>query len=432
MKDKIICVVGLGYVGLPLAIEFGKHHDTIAYDVDDEKIKSYKNNIDPTGELSENKFLASAYVKFTSDESEISNADYIIIAVPTPVEDVSFPDFRYLIDASITVGHFMKEGCTVIYESTVYPEATEKVCIPILEENSMLEWKEDFNVGYSPERINPGDKEHTLTKIVKIVSGDTPETLKNIKNLYSSIIKAGVYEASSIKVAEAAKVIENIQRDVNIALMNEFSIIFDKLNIDTKEVLDAAKSKWNFLDFTPGLVGGHCIGVDPYYLTFKAEQVGYHPEMILAGRRINDGMPKYIVNNTLKTLIKNQCNMSLIKVGIFGLTFKPDCSDLRNSKSFDLIDEFTEYGFDIIVTDPYVNQEDFESTNFKANYKHLHQIKDKELDVLVIATDHSIFKETPSEFFISKLNSTGCLIDVKSIFDINVMRQKMGERYWRL
>jgi len=342
-----IAVVGLGYVGLPLAVEFGKKHKTIGLDLSVDKVDAYRRHIDPTGEVSTEELKAAKYLVPTTDAAALKEADVVIVAVPTPVDEAHIPDFSPLVGASNAVGANLKPGAIVVYESTVYPGATEEVCIPILEKRSGLKWKEGFNVGYSPERINPGDKVHTLTKIVKVVSGDTPETLAKVAEVYSSVITAGVHKASSIKVAEAAKVIENTQRDLNIALVNELSLIFHRIGIDTLEVLEAAGTKWNFLPFRPGLVGGHCIGVDPYYLTHKAEAMGYHPQVILAGRRINDGMGKYIAEQTIKQMIqRNQ------PVTVLGLTFKENCPDLRNSKVIDVIRELESYGVNVQVHDP--------------------------------------------------------------------------------
>lgn len=354
----IIAVVGLGYVGLPLAVEFGKSNQTIGFDLSESKINSYKEHIDPTGEVSTEDLRKADKLVCTTDANSLKNADFIIIAVPTPVDESHQPDFTPLIKSSETVGKNLKRGAIVVYESTVYPGATEEICIPILERFSGLKWKEDFNVGYSPERINPGDKERTVTKIVKVVSGDTPVTLKKVRDTYEKIITAGVYCANSIKVAEAAKVIENTQRDLNIALMNELAIIFDKLSIDTLEVLEAAGTKWNFLPFRPGLVGGHCIGVDPYYLTHKADMIGYHPQVILAGRRINDSMGKYIAEQTVKKMIAANISIKGSKILVMGLTFKENCPDLRNSKVIDVIKELESYGVNIIVHDPLVSSID--------------------------------------------------------------------------
>jgi UDP-N-acetyl-D-glucosamine/UDP-N-acetyl-D-galactosamine dehydrogenase len=347
-----VAVIGLGYVGLPLAVEFGKKFRTIGLDLAADKIAAYKNFIDPTGELASADLRAATQLTYSTDPAVLANADFLIVAVPTPVDDAHRPDFTPLIKSSESVGRHIKRGAIVVYESTVYPGATEEVCIPIIERLSGLKWKTDFFVGYSPERINPGDKERTLTKIKKVVSGDTPQTLEIVQRMYASIITAGTYSASSIKVAEAAKVIENTQRDLNIALMNELAIIFHKIGIDTVEVLEAAGSKWNFLPFRPGLVGGHCIGVDPYYLTFKAEMLGHHPQVILAGRRINDSMGKYIAEQTVKQMIAVGLPVKGADVIVLGLTFKEDCSDLRNSKVIDVITELKTYGVNVHVHDP--------------------------------------------------------------------------------
>ena len=346
-----VAVIGLGYVGLPLVVAFGKQLRTIGFDISLPKVASCRRGVDPSRELPDAELVAAKNAIYTSDATLLGEADVIIVAVPTPVDEAHIPDFRPLIGASISVGRHMKKGATVVFESTVYPGATEEVCIPVLERESGLKWKQDFFVGYSPERINPGDKEHTLTKILKIVSGDTPETLDKVAELYEKIIVPGVHRASSIKTAEAAKVIENTQRDLNIALMNELAIIFDKLGIDTSEVLEAAGTKWNFLKFKPGLVGGHCIGVDPYYLTHKADMIGYHPQVILAGRRINDSMGKFIAEQTIKHMIAAGSHIKGAKVNLLGLTFKENCGDLRNSKVIDIIHELQSYGVAVSVTD---------------------------------------------------------------------------------
>ncbi|HRE15486.1 MAG TPA: nucleotide sugar dehydrogenase, partial [Rhodocyclaceae bacterium] len=336
-KETIVAVVGLGYVGLPLAVEFGKKYQTIGYDLAEGKVASYKKFCDPTGEVSSQDLRAATLLECTTDPSRLAIADFVVVAVPTPVDEAHIPDFSPLVGSSATVGKHMKRGVTVVYESTVYPGATEEVCIPLLEKYSGMKWRRDFHVGYSPERVNPGDKERTITKIVKVVSGDDEATLQAVGDLYESIIAAGVHRATSIKVAEAAKVIENTQRDLNIALMNELAIIFGKIGIDTLEVLQAAGTKWNFLPFRPGLVGGHCIGVDPYYLTHKAEMLGYHPQVILAGRRINDGMAAYVAQQTIKQMSQAGSSIKGGKVIVLGLTFKENCPDLRNSKVADLV-----------------------------------------------------------------------------------------------
>ena len=349
---SVVAVVGLGYVGLPLAVEFGKKMKTIGFDLSQAKIESYRRFVDPTGEVSTEDLRAARQLTVTADPAALEEADFIIVAVPTPVDEAHQPDLAPLMGASETVGRHMKRGAIVVYESTVYPGATEEACIPVLEKYSGMRWKQDFHVGYSPERINPGDREHTLTKILKVVSGDDAETLDKVAALYESIVTAGVYRASSIKVAEAAKVIENTQRDLNIALMNELAILFDRIGIDTLEVLQAAGTKWNFLPFRPGLVGGHCIGVDPYYLTHKADKVGYHPQVILAGRRINDGMGKFIAEQTVKHMIRNGSPVKGAQVNVLGLTFKENCPDIRNTRVIDVIHELQSYGIDVHVHDP--------------------------------------------------------------------------------
>lgn len=351
MSNKSIAVIGLGYVGLPLVVEFAKTRPVLGFDVNREKVMSCLNGIDPAGELTDEQMASAKHVFYSSDPKDLTRADVVIVAVPTPVDAAHTPDFSPLLMASAMVGKYLKPGAIVIYESTVYPGATEEVCIPMLEKSSGLKWKQDFFVGYSPERINPGDKTHMLTNVIKVVAGDTPETLDVVAELYESIVEPGVHRCSSIKVAEACKVIENTQRDLNIALMNELSLIFHKVGIDTLEVLEAAGTKWNFLPFRPGLVGGHCIGVDPYYLTHKAEMLGYHPQVILAGRRINDGMGKYIAEQTIKRMIEEGTNIKGATVSILGITFKENCADIRNSKVIDIINELKTYGVHVCVHD---------------------------------------------------------------------------------
>src|SRR3954463_3354007 len=354
---SVVAVVGLGYVGLPLAVEFGKRQRTLGFDLSQAKVESYKRFLDPTGEVSSEDLRAARQLEVTTDPAALASADFVVVAVPTPVDSAHQPDLRPLIGASESVGRHMKRGAVVVYESTVYPGATEEVCVPILEKFSGMRWRQDFHIGYSPERINPGDKQHTFTKILKVVSGDDEETLAKVADLYASVVKAGVYRASSIRVAEAAKVIENTQRDINIAFVNELSIIFEKMGLDTNEVLKAASTKWNFLPFKPGLVGGHCIGVDPYYLTHKAELTGYHPEVILAGRRINDGMGAHIARKTVQQLILAGRNIRGARVNVLGLTFKEDCADIRNSRVIDVIRELREFGIDVHVHDPAADAE---------------------------------------------------------------------------
>ncbi|MFC5510918.1 nucleotide sugar dehydrogenase [Massilia jejuensis] len=426
--DQVVAVVGLGYVGLPLAVEFGKKVRTIGFDLSASKIANYKKFIDPTGEVSTEQLQAANKLEVTTDPALLAQADYVVVAVPTPVDIAHNPDFTPLIGASTTVGKNLKKGAIVIFESTVYPGATEEVCIPLLEKHSGLTWLQDFHVGFSPERINPGDKEHTLTTILKVVSGDDAETLESVAQLYETVITAGVHRASSIKVAEAAKVIENTQRDLNIALMNELAIIFDKIGIDTLEVLKAAGTKWNFLPFRPGLVGGHCIGVDPYYLTHKAEMVGYHPQVILAGRRINDGMAKFVAEKTVKSMISSGFQVKGAKVNVIGLTFKENCPDLRNSKVADIVHELQSYGVDVHVYDP---------TADSAEAEHEYGIKLEswdslpKADALVAAVPHKEVLALSLADFQSKLNNGGCFIDVKSQFDEKALREA-GYCVWRL
>ena len=409
-----IAVVGLGYVGLPLAVEFGKKFRTIGFDLSAEKIACYKKHYDPTGEVSTEDLKAATLLEVGTDARALQEADFVVVAVPTPVDDARQPDFSPLVGSSTSVGRNLKQGAIVVFESTVYPGATEEICIPITEKESGKVWKKDFFVGYSPERINPGDKERTVTKIVKVVSGDTPETLAKVQEIYGSVITAGVYPASCIKVAEAAKVIENTQRDLNIALMNELAIIFDRLGINTLEVLQAAGTKWNFLPFRPGLVGGHCIGVDPYYLTHKAQQVGYHPEVILAGRRINDGMGKFIAEKTIKQMVRNGHPVKDKPIIVLGLTFKEDCPDLRNSRVIDVIEELQSYGARVVVHDPVAEA---------AEARHEYGVDLVAWDdlpksaAIVVAVSHREFKSRKTADFLSKLETDGVITDVKSMLD---------------
>jgi len=425
---SVVAVIGLGYVGLPLVVEFGKHMRTIGFDIAVSKVESCQRGVDPSRELSDDDMRLATQAVYTADPALLAEADIIVVAVPTPVDGAHIPDFRPLIGSSTSVGRHMKKGVTVVYESTVYPGATEEVCIPVLERESGMVWKKDFFVGYSPERINPGDKEHTLTKILKIVSGDTAETLERVAQLYERIVVPGVHRASSIKAAEAAKVIENTQRDLNIALMNELSIIFDKMGIDTTEVLEAAGTKWNFLKFKPGLVGGHCIGVDPYYLTHKAEMLGYNPQVILAGRRINDGMGKFIAEQTIKHMIAGGSYVKGAKVIVLGLTFKENCGDLRNSKVIDIIQELKSYGVDVFVTDPQAEAEEalheygVELTSWDALPR---------ADGIVAAVAHTEFAALSLEDIGKKLVKGGAFIDVKAAFDAKAI-QGAGYKLWRL
>jgi len=424
----MVAVIGLGYVGLPLAVEFGKRRSTVGFDLSAKKIQHYRDFVDPTGEVSEAQLRAAERLRFTDDPADLAEADYFVVAVPTPVDNAHNPDFTALAGASETVGRHMKKGAIVVFESTVYPGATEEVCIPLLEKHSGLKWREDFHVGFSPERINPGDKEHTLTTILKVVSGDDADTLERVAALYESIVTAGVYRASSIKVAEAAKVIENTQRDLNIALMNELAILFDRIGIDTLEVLEAAGTKWNFLPFRPGLVGGHCIGVDPYYLTHKAATLGYHPEVILAGRRINDGMAKFVAEKTVKSMIAAGCYVKGARVNVLGLTFKENCPDLRNSKVADIVAELNSYGVEVHVHDPVAaSAEAYHEYGIELEgWDHLPRA-----DAIVAAVPHRELLAMPMGELQAKLTPRGCFIDIKSAFDTAKLAQA-GHCVWRL
>lgn len=427
-KSECVAVVGLGYVGLPLVVEFGKSMKTIGFDISSYKVSCCRAGNDPSREISDADMAEAKMAVYTDDPTLLEEADYVLIAVPTPVDEAHRPDFSPLIKASHSVAKHLKLGAIVIYESTVYPGATEEVCIPEIERASGKLWKKDFFVGYSPERINPGDREHTLTRVIKVVSGDTPETLKRVGELYERIVKPGVHRCSSIKAAEACKVIENTQRDLNIALMNELAIIFDKIGIDTSEVLEAAGTKWNFLNFKPGLVGGHCIGVDPYYLTHKAEMLGYHPQVILAGRRINDGMGKYIAEQTIKQMIASGSYIKGAKVNIFGVTFKENCADLRNSKVIDIIRELESYGIDVHVSDP---QADPEEAMHEYGIKLQQYIDMPRAQAIVVAVAHREFLNLGFQMLSSKLDPNGVIIDVKAALDISLIRGA-DFRVWRL
>ena len=426
-QESKIGIIGLGYVGLPLAIEFSKKYPTVGFDLNEERIKQLKGDIDKTLEVDE-KELNAANLKYTTDVIEIDDCNIYIITVPTPVDKYNNPDMKPLASASKTVGTILKKDDVVIYESTVYPGATEEFCVPILEKESGLKYNTDFFCGYSPERINPGDKEHRLTTIKKITAGSNKNTAEFVDMLYKSIISAGTHKASSIAVAEAAKVIENIQRDVNIALINELSMIFDKLDIDTTEVLEAAGTKWNFLPFRPGLVGGHCIGVDPYYMTHKAQEIGYHPEIILAGRRINDTMGKYIADITINKIAKAGINPFGAKVAIFGITFKENCPDLRNSKVPDIINHLHTYGCETKVTDPFADINEARD-KFKIDLLDLDKISKS--DAVIIAVAHDEYKNIAKEKWKKMLNSDCVFIDIKSIYTKDYFTDT-GINYWRL
>ncbi len=409
-----IGIIGLGYVGLPLAVEFSKHFNVVGFDVNHERIENLKKGLDETLEVSFEEISSSKSLIFSSDSLILKDVTVYIVTVPTPINSENYPDLSPLIKASELIGSFLKKDDVVIYESTVYPGATEEICVPILEKNSNLKFNTDFFCGYSPERINPGDKQHRISSITKITSGSTPKTAELVDNLYSKIISAGTFKTSSIRVAEAAKVIENTQRDVNIALMNELSIIFDKLDLDTLEVLEAAGTKWNFLPFRPGLVGGHCIGVDPYYLTFKAKEVGYLPEVILAGRSINDSMGEYVALQLIKEINKKNIDLKNSKVLIMGLTFKEDCPDIRNSKVFDIIKELNENGIRTEAADPLCSHEEVER---------IHGIKIKNLsgeqkyDAIIVAVAHKQYRNMSYEEISKNLKPKSVFFDLKGCFD---------------
>ncbi len=435
-KKENISVIGLGYVGMPLAIAFAKKINVIGFDVNKEKVELYKQGIDVTNEVG-NKALKETTALMTSDETKLKEAKFHIIAVPTPINDDKTPDLRPIIGASRVLGRNLTKGSIVVYESTVYPGVTEEVCIPILEEESNLKCGVDFKIGYSPERINPGDKLHRLENITKVVSGMDEESLENIASIYELIIDAGVHRAESIKVAEAAKVIENSQRDINIAFVNELSMIFNKMEIDTKAVLEASGTKWNFLKFYPGLVGGHCIGVDPYYLTHKAEQIGYHSQVILSGRRINDGMGKYVGESTVKNLIKANKQVKGAKVAILGMTFKEDCPDVRNSKVIDIISELKEYGINVFVADPIADENEVKR-EYGVDLTKFENIKN--MDAVIVAVGHKEYMELTLESIKKlyeekpvSLNNEDklVLVDVKGIFDRKEAQLK-NYLYWRL
>lgn len=413
-ENAKIAIIGLGYVGLPLAVEFGKHRDVLGFDINQARIAELQSGKDSTLEVEPENLAAAKQLSYSCNIEDLKSCTIFIVTVPTPVDQVNRPDLTPLQKASHTVGSALKKGDIVIYESTVYPGATEEVCVPVLEKVSGLKFNVDFFAGYSPERINPGDKVNTLTKIKKITSGSTPEIATVVDSLYASIITAGTHKATSIKVAEAAKVIENTQRDLNIALVNELSVIFDRIGIDTVDVLEAAGSKWNFLPFRPGLVGGHCIGVDPYYLTHKAEEVGYHPQVILAGRRINDNMARYVARNTIKHMLKNGIDVPRAKVGVLGITFKENCPDIRNSKVADLIKEFQAWGAEVVVADPWADADEV---------KHEYGVElgtidaNNPVDSLVVAVGHHEFRELTSEQLRSFVRTDKpVLADVKSLY----------------
>ena len=426
--NRKIAMIGLGYVGLPVAVAFGKLFHVVGFDVKAQRIAELKAGHDSTREVSAQD-LTTADILFTDDVADLQGSDFFIVAVPTPVSAGNKPDLGPLLAASRSVATALKPGAVVVYESTVYPGATEEDCVPVLEACSGLKFGTDFTVGYSPERINPGDREHTFAKVKKIVSGSDAATLDIVADVYAAVVTAGVHRTSSIRVAEAAKVIENTQRDLNIALMNEFSVVFKRMDIDTQEVLDAASSKWNFLPFRPGLVGGHCIGVDPYYLTYKAEKLGYIPQVILAGRRINDNMGRYVARNTIKLMLAQGIDVARSRIGVMGITFKENCPDTRNSKVIDMIREFEDYGVKVVVSDPHADSEDLRSH---------HQMElegidaEHPVDALVIAVSHSLYRHLkPEDLRAMTRGDKPVLIDVKSV-QPKAALESVGFTVWRL
>ena len=430
-KEEGISLIGLGYVGMPIAVAFARKINVIGFDLNRQKIELYKKGIDPTKEVGD-EVIKNTTVEFTCEPSSLRKAKFHIVAVPTPVKDDKTPDLSPVEGASKILGQNLVKGSIVVFESTVFPGVTEDICVPILEKESGLKCGIDFKVGYSPERINPGDKIHTLETIVKIVSGMDDECLDIIAKIYELVVEAGVYRAESIKVAEAAKVIENSQRDINIAFMNELSIIFNKMNIDTKSVLAAAGTKWNFLNFFPGLVGGHCIGVDPYYLTYKAEQMGYNSQIILAGRRINDNMGKYVAENVVKNLIKADVPVKSANVAILGFTFKEDCPDTRNSKVIDIVNELNEYGISPVICDPVADKEEAKH-EYGIDFTDMSEIKD--IDAIIIAVSHKEFMNLGIDDFdklFKNINSNKkVLLDIKGILN-RKKTENLGYNYWRL
>lgn len=430
-KEEKLSLVGLGYVGMPIAVAFAKKINVIGFDINVEKINLYRNGVDPTNEVGDDR-IKTTKVDFTADEKKLREARFHIVAVPTPVNADHTPDLTPVEGASRILGRNLIKGSIVVYESTVYPGVTEEICVPILEKESGLKCGRDFKVGYSPERINPGDKIHRLETITKIVSGIDEETLEEIAKVYELVVEAGVYKAESIKVAEAAKVIENSQRDINIAFMNELSIIFNKMGIDTKAVLQAAGTKWNFLNFKPGLVGGHCIGVDPYYLTYKAEQMGYHSQVILSGRRINDDMGKYVAENVVKSLIRSGIPVKQAQVAILGFTFKENCPDTRNTKIIDIVKELREYGIEPMITDPVADVKEAKQL-YDVELVSMNEVRD--MDAVILAVAHKDFTELTMEkiapLFKKVENQKKVLVEVKGILDKQEF-SSAGYNYWRL
>jgi len=429
MKEATVAVIGLGYVGLPLALAFGRVMKTIGFEISQAKVTAYREGYDPTGEMEKVLFeQAKEHLVYTTDAENIAQADFVVVAVPTPIDNAHQPDLTPVVKATEVVAQNLKHGAIVVFESTVYPGVTEDVCVPILEKGSGLKCGVDFKVGYSPERVNPGDKVHRLETIVKVVSGQDEETLEKVAMLYEQVIEAGVYRAATIKVAEAAKVIENTQRDLNIALMNELAVIFDKMDIDTLDVLEAAGSKWNFLPFRPGLVGGHCIGVDPYYLTYKAETLGYNPQVILAGRRINDGMGKFIAEQTVKRMIGLDRPVKGAKVLILGLTFKENCEDLRNSRVIDVIKELESYGVQVLVHDPVANVEHAQE-EYGVALVNMEDVSG--VDAIVATVSHDVLLNVAPSVWAGYAQGNIPFVDVKSAFDRKKL-EASGFKVWRL
>ena len=422
-KKKKIAVLGLGYVGLPIALEFSRKVQVIGFDINEDRLAKMRQGIDPSGELNSEDFQGTD-IEFTSSPEKLKEANFFIVTVPTPIDEHNLPDLKPLLSATKFIGKALKKGDYVVYESTVYPGCTEEDCIPILEELSGLRYKEDFKAGYSPERINPGDKEHTITKILKVVSGCDDESLENIAATYEIIVRAGVYKASSIKVAEAAKIIENTQRDVNIALMNELSIIFNKMGINAFDVLEAAGTKWNFIHFKPGLVGGHCIGVDPYYLTYKAQELGYHAQVINSGRYVNDSMGFYVAKQTVKKIIASGKDVSKSRVLVMGATFKENVDDIRNSKVADVVKELISYGVQVEVTDPRANSADLKH---EYGFELVNQIGN-DYDAIIVAVNHLEYADKDEQWFKNILTKEGVLVDIKGMYN-----KKIKEiNYWSL
>ncbi|MCG2634663.1 MAG: nucleotide sugar dehydrogenase [Gammaproteobacteria bacterium] len=428
MNKIRLAVVGLGYVGLPLALAFGRTVETLGFDRDTRKLEGYRQGLDPAGEVPPEDFVAAPHFRVSSDPADLAGMDYYLVAVPTPVDEAHRPDLSALIAASEVIGAQLTAGAVVVYESTVYPGVTEDVCLPVLERVSGLRGGVDFHVGYSPERINPGDREHRLDNVIKVVSGQDDATLDRVVSLYERVVNAGLFRASSIRVAEAAKVIENTQRDLNIALVNELAIIFNRMGVDTSEVLAAAGSKWNFLPFRPGLVGGHCIGVDPFYLTYAAQQHGYHPHVILAGRRINDGMGRYIAEQTVKQIILNDRPVKGARVLVMGLTFKEDCADLRNSRVIDLVQELVGYGIEPLVWDPLADPVDAQ-TEYGVELVELEAVED--LGAVVAAVAHREVREIDLDSLALQCGASAPFMDIKSAFDPGRLRSA-GFKVWRL